>query len=45
MFKTYFDQTTYDSINGPRGPFIFHIIGPTGPLMYLDQIFRDSTTK
>ena len=38
-----FDRTTYDNINGPGGPFMFDIIGPAGPLMYLDQIFRDST--
>ena len=35
-----FDRTTYDNINGPGGPFMFDIIGPAGPLMYPDQIFR-----
>ena len=39
-----FDRTTYDNINGPGGPFMFDIIGPAGPLMYPDQIFRYSTT-
>ena len=38
-----FDRTTYDNINGPGGPFMFDIIGPAGPLMYPDQIFRDSS--
>ena len=38
-----FDWTTYDNINGPGGPFMFDIIGPAGPLMYPDQIFRDSS--
>ena len=38
-----FDRTTYDNINGPGGPFMFDIIGPAGPLMYPDQIFRYST--
>ena len=37
-----FDRTTYDNINGPGGPFMFDIIGPAGPLMYPDQIFRYS---
>ena len=36
-----FDRTTYDNINGLGGPFMFDIIGPAGPLMYPDQIFRD----
>ena len=36
-----FDRTAYDNINGPGGPFMFDIIGPAGPLMYPDQIFRD----
>ena len=40
-----FDRTTYDNINGPGGPVMFDIIGPAGPLMYPDQIFRDRTTK
>ena len=35
-----FYRTTYDNINGPGGPFMFDIIGPAGPLMYPDQIFR-----
>ena len=38
-----FDRTTYDNINGPGGPFMFDIIGPAGPLMYTDQISRDSS--
>ena len=38
-----FDRTTYDNINGPGGPLVFDIIGPAGPLMYPDQIFRDRT--
>ena len=37
-----FDRTTYDNINGLGEPFMFDIIGPAGPLMYPDQIFRDS---
>ena len=37
-----FDRTTYDNINGPGGAFMFDIIGPAGPLMYPDQIFRYS---
>ena len=37
-----FDRTTYDNINGPGGPFTLDIIGPAGPLMYPDQISRDS---
>ena len=38
-----FDRTTYDNINRPGGPLMFDIIGPAGPLMYPDQIFRDRT--
>ena len=40
-----FDRTTYDNINGPGGPFMFDIIGPAGPLMYPDQIFRYSPSQ
>ena len=40
-----FDRTTYDNINGPGGPFMFDIIGPAGPLMYPDQIFRDRSIQ
>ena len=29
-------------ISGPGGPFMLDIIGPAGPLMYPDQIFRYS---
>ena len=36
-------RTIYDNINGLGGPFMFDIIGPAGPLMYPDQIFRDSS--
>ena len=36
-----FDQTTYDNINGLARPIMSNINGPAGPLMYLDQIFRD----
>ena len=37
------DRTTYDNIaKWSRGPFMFDIIGPAGPLMYLDQISRDT---
>ena len=36
-----FDRTIYDNINGSGGPFMFDIIGPAGPLVYPDQIFRD----
>ena len=32
---------TCHHISGPGGPFMFDIIGPAGPLMYSDQIFRD----
>ena len=40
-----FDRTTCDNINGPGGPFMFDIIGPAGPLMHPDQIFRDNPNK
>ena len=30
------------AISGPGGPFMFDIIGPARPLMYPDEIFRDS---
>ena len=36
-----FERTTYDNRNGLGGLFMFVIIGLAGPLMSLDQIFRD----
>ena len=40
VWSIFVTRTTYDNIDGPGRTIYVIILGPAGPLMYSDQIFR-----